>query len=380
MKPMLIPSSFRPFVVFLLGALAASSAPAEEMTPSSKQLDAWMTPLWKSDVVTDESLMFWTGDDGRTEAPLLFEPLEILSVRDASLKTAFEKDRDWSLDGRIVSLPEHSRIPRLTVAKLYPLHPDSSITTFARSGGGFIQYRTGAGFHQDQVSVTYRHSAGSWDGPRPHFDETILPNTLEKLRAGGPLKVVVYGDSISGGANSSGMAGIAPFQPAWAGLLALWLQQKYQAEVTLVNKSEGGKDSQWGNANAGTALLREKADLIIIAFGMNDRSKIAPAEFQTNIERIIDVGRRANPDVEFILVSSTLNNPAWNPPGHLDGYAEVLRSLAGPGLGFVDMLAIHRYLLVHKRYEDMTGNNVNHPNDFLHRIYAHSIATLLGGD
>jgi hypothetical protein len=45
-----------------------------------------------------------------------------------------------------------------------------------------------------------------------------------------------------------------------------------------------------------------------------------------------------------------------------------------------DMTQIHWDILATgKRYRDMTGNNINHPNDFIARIYAKVILkTLLG--
>lgn len=30
---------------------------------------------------------------------------------------------------------------------------------------------------------------------------------------------------------------------------------------------------------------------------------------------------------------------------------------------------LHDYILTKKRFIDMTGNNVNHPNDFMHRLH-----------
>jgi len=41
-----------------------------------------------------------------------------------------------------------------------------------------------------------------------------------------------------------------------------------------------------------------------------------------------------------------------------------------PGSALADVTAVHSRLLASKRYVDMTGNNVNHPNDFLTRVYA----------
>ena len=43
------------------------------------------------------------------------------------------------------------------------------------------------------------------------------------------------------------------------------------------------------------------------------------------------------------------------------------------GVAVVNMTGMHASLLEKKRYADMTGNNVNHPNDYLARVYAQTL-------
>lgn len=42
-------------------------------------------------------------------------------------------------------------------------------------------------------------------------------------------------------------------------------------------------------------------------------------------------------------------------------------------MAIADITSVHLQLLETKAYRDMTGNNINHPNDFLTRIYAQVI-------
>ena len=51
-------------------------------------------------------------------------------------------------------------------------------------------------------------------------------------------------------------------------------------------------------------------------------------------------------------------------------------------LAVADLTQMHAdLLLAGKRYRDMTGNNINHPNDYLIRVYAQVILkTLIGKD
>ena len=53
----------------------------------------------------------------------------------------------------------------------------------------------------------------------------------------------------------------------------------------------------------------------------------------------------------------------------------------GQGDILVNMTDVHDHLLTRKRFVDMTGNNINHPNDYLIRVYAQVILkTLIGKD
>ena len=42
--------------------------------------------------------------------------------------------------------------------------------------------------------------------------------------------------------------------------------------------------------------------------------------------------------------------------------------------------SMHQTLLKRKHFYDMTGNNINHPNDFLARIYAQTLLAVITGE
>ena len=58
-----------------------------------------------------------------------------------------------------------------------------------------------------------------------------------------------------------------------------------------------------------------------------------------------------------------------------DLYLPKLQQLAQEevGVALADVTTLHKEYLAVKNYRDMTGNNVNHPNDFLMRLYAQTI-------
>ena len=40
-------------------------------------------------------------------------------------------------------------------------------------------------------------------------------------------------------------------------------------------------------------------------------------------------------------------------------------------MGFVDVGALSRKIAIRKKFQDFSGNNINHPNDYMHAIYAY---------
>ncbi len=337
-----------------------------------------MTPFWSSTTMYNESLLMVSNAGGLPEAPLLFTPITILSVKDAHLGIEYTQGSDWIYDSATnsIKLPIGSRAISMTTADLYPA--TSGANTQPKVGGGYVLFYEGHYFHDRQIVVTYTHSANVWNGPIPVYDAAQLPNTINKLQNGSPLKIVLYGDSISVGANASGYTGAAPYMPSWGNLVVQKLQNEYSSAITFVNPSVGGKDSAWGAANVHSLVSSENPDLVIIAFGMNDGTEgVTPTAYKSNIQTIMNDVKATNPNAEFILVATTLANPETFFAGQQVNYKPQLQSLLGTGIVMADMTGTQQELLNHKNFRDMTGNNVNHPNDFLVRWYAQIVSALL---
>jgi hypothetical protein len=58
-------------------------------------------------------------------------------------------------------------------------------------------------------------------------------------------------------------------------------------------------------------------------------------------------------------------------------YRDVLKAFAAPGTAVADLTEVWARLLNSKADMDLTGNGLNHPNDFGHRLYAQAILKLL---
>jgi len=123
-----------------------------------------------------------------------------------------------------------------------------------------------------------------------------------------------------------------------------------------------------------------KPDLVILGFGMNDRHYVMQEKdaYHLAIEQIIDTTRTRSPDTEFLIVIPMLNNPK-QPGGNDAAWAihDESMKVHRPGVAIVDVMNAHRELLRHKDYLDISGNGVNHTNDFLARVHAQRICEVL---
>lgn len=344
-----------------------------------------MVCFWKSATIYNESVLMVSYNGKMPEAGLLFKPAEIISVKNSHLDIEYTEYEDWVFEDGKLKLTENSRALFLTCGQLYPALPREG-WTFPRIGGGYLLFQEGHHFHDLQLCVSYTHPGDLWKGPVPVFDQAKLPKTKAILQAKRKMKIVLNGDSISAGANASGLMLVPPFQPDWGHLFVRKLEEVYGSQIELINTSKGGETSEWGMQNVGALVSEYRPDLVILHFGTNDGTCRMPAEqYKKNIEGMIKNVRSVNPDAEFILISPLMpnqraalpNNPEVSFYGEQEKYLPVLRTLEEDGIAAVDMISIHKELLRHKKYYDMSGNHVNHPNDFLIRWYAQVLCTTL---
>jgi lysophospholipase L1-like esterase len=346
---------------------------------------AKLTPFWLSNTMQGESVLFIKDTPAdRPRAAILFPPTKILSVCSSSGQIRYAEGRDyvWKPGTTEIMLPAGSRIPFQSPQGLRRPLKSQPFALTHRDGKGEILFGGGHEYHDMQTVVTYEHAADAWRGPVPTFAGRDLPHTLAKLENKQPLAISLLGDSISTGCNASGWANaVPPFQPPYQNLLVMNLEAVYGGKVTLKNEAVGGTGTEWGVATIGKVAAVEP-DLVILAFGMNDcPGGVTPARYRANLKAMMDAVRQKKPTAEFILVATMLGNTDWtalyNHRELFVQYRDALASLCGRGIVLADMTSVWAELFKHKKNWDMTGNGVNHPNDFGHRIYAQVLSTLL---
>ncbi len=340
-----------------------------------------LQPIWDKDVMEGESLLFLKGNDNLIRAKLLFKGEKIMKMYSPSKGIVYEQGRDYEYDpgSGTVFLTENSRIPFKNQSDMY-LKPGSPGSIEAsRDGKNNLFFGEGHLFHDLQVEVDYVHKKNSWKGHKPAFRLAELPKTYSKLKSGQSMNMVIYGDSISTGANASAKVNVRPFMPSYPSLVAWSLEEIYDCKIAVTNLSKGGQVSRYGVENV-SKVIAANPDLVIVAWGMNDGShRVSPEEYGQSIKEQIDKIRQACPQCEFILVSTMCGNPEWtqSAPDLYPLYRDELEKLCGEGVVLADMTAIFSEILKHKSFWDITNNGVNHPNDFGHRLYAQTLLSLL---
>lgn len=354
---------------------------ADEPVPRWKYAPELLRPFWKGDTVEGESVLFLRDPaTGQARGSLLFPVRKILLVRSSAGDVTYEEGKDytWRPGSREISIPAGSRIPIRTPRELRRPAKSQKYELTHRDGEGEIFFGAALEYHSMQTTFHYVHEPDDWKSAVPKLAGKELPRAIGRLKDRQPLTIVLLGDSISSGCNASGWAGGPPYQPPYDELLRQHLEQSSGSKVELKNLSIGGTSTNLAPTLAGK-IVDAKPDLVILAFGMNDAAGRPAKEYQANIRAAIEEIREQRPECEFILIASMLGNRDWVRlnPDLFPQYREALSELTGPGVALADMTTIWTAFFEHKKDSDLTGNGVNHPNDFGHRVYAQVLATLL---
>jgi len=190
------------------------------------------------------------------------------------------------------------------------------------------------------------------------------------------VKMLVYGDSISTGAEAS--------EPKhmYYNRFANRISDLFKMNVTVQNLSVGGDSTKEGLKRLDN-IKELDSDIAIISFGMNDHNLtdegtryVEPNEYAKNIQKMID-----NIYGYIILVSPCIPNPLWKYSSNtMYRYRDILKGLATKnGITFVDVYeAFNDALISGKNCESLLTNNINHPNDYGHYIYYSVLEEIIG--
>lgn len=332
-----------------------------------------VSPLWESaPEVTEEPVVFICRNEGeQPRGTLLFEPLRLLRAYSSDHRCEYPVS-DFTIHGREIIYTGSASLPMLSESELILDEKTPNSFEHYTDGKRYLLYLPNGGLSDYQICFDYE-TDDDWDGPVPGFKPESLPRFQQKTAQGDSICVVFLGDSISAGGDASGHVKKTPYTPPYTEQFAERIRVATGHEVFTHNLSKGGQSSPWAVAQAEAAAAL-KPDLLVIAFGMNDASwsGIPVEDYAENIRSAMDTVRKSNPETEFILVSPMTPNPSWSRfrPDLRAAYHEALLGMEDTGVVVCDVRSPWLYLSGRKDFLSLSGNGLNHPNDYGHRLYA----------
>jgi lysophospholipase L1-like esterase len=213
-----------------------------------------------------------------------------------------------------------------------------------------------------------------------------IPKTLAKLKAGGPVKIVCWGDSVTAGGNAS-----KP-ELRYPDVFAAGLRERFpQAKIEMQNISAGGshsrqwlypdkfryRDKPWQETGVTWRRIADaKPDLVTLEF-VNDAGLPPPMVeevYNDILKRVQDLG------AELILI--TPHFTMWRMMGFKGmreaerrPYVLALREFANKhNIALADAAARWEHLWKEGLpYLTLLHNTINHPDDRGHRLFAEEL-------
>lgn len=347
-----------------------------------------VAPYFKGNVIYNETVML-IEENGVVSGKLQYAPVRVLSVRDYTWENEYSAS-EYTVSGNTLTMNEGGTLPYLTAENLQgknipePYRQVSSITNVETDWVlmGSSIYTEGSLIYGHQVSVSYVYD------PRDlktedfaSYETSGFPLLKEKLKNGEDVKIVVTGDSVGEGCSSSGRFNHAPYMDDFATLVQKGLEAEYESAVTLDNQAVGGKTSEWGSApEQVNAIIEAAPDLVMIHFGINDLgSGFSQNGFLGNIQALILEVQSSLPDCEFMIIEAFGANPLNYDYSMFERYWSKMEGLAETtdNVYTLDMFSLSKTLLETKKYMDVTGNGINHLNDYSSRLYTMNILSAL---
>lgn len=239
----------------------------------------------------------------------------------------------------------------------------------------------GAGRHDNGC---FFRCEGAFTPPKPAVPaEVACPKTLAKLRAGGRVRILAWGDSVT-------EASYLPDDERWQSQLAERLRAMYpKARIEMVSQGWGGRritnflETPEGHEHGYTnTVLNSGADLVISEF-VND-SWFTAADVSNHYGRVLADFRSRG--IEWICLTPHYMMPQWNglkgcaeSDNDPRSYVKALREFAAAnGVGLADAAARWGHLWREGvPYVTRFVNGVNHPDREGMSYFADAVCELL---
>jgi len=347
-------------------------------------------PIWQSNVIYNEQLMI-VEKDGVIQGKLLYKPSRVIAVKDATLKTEYQEGKDYVINGDVITLPEGSTIPvfkdEWSEGKNVPAaYPEGDAATGYQMIGSVI-YTESSLIWGNYIHVTYAYDPAEFDRTTVKSFDDELYGLSQKIKAKENIRMTVFGDSISEGCSASKTWNHDPQCPPYATLVKEGIEEFGNISVEFTNLSVGGKDSSWAAEDVQISALSASApDLLVLAFGTNDTySAVESGKYRKNLIKVISAAKAVNSECQIIVIAPFPSNAKTKTDEAHENMVSELKKLVTEDaknekwtdICLVDMYHAVKPMLAKKNYYEIAANNINHPNDFIHRYYAMNVLSAI---
>lgn len=269
----------------------------------------------------------------------------------------FKEGKDYIIDYKngTIKRTKNSKIPDYSKHSLYGIKNFDHTKVKNNSNHPFF------------VWIDYT-TENNTDISKPIIYPQNIKSFFDKLNSFKPVKIIVYGDSISTGEEAT-----AP-RFTFFDIFKKQLQKQFpKAKINLENGATGGDTTVEGLSRLKQKVLTRKPDIVLVGFGMNDHNinSVSPDNFYKNLKSIVEQ-IKTNTNAAVILYSTFPPNPEWFGSSHtMENYAKITKKIAAETQSsYADVFSIWKKVLEQKNSSSLLANNINHPNNFGHWIYS----------
>ncbi|WP_406695937.1 GDSL-type esterase/lipase family protein [Singulisphaera sp. Ch08] len=157
-----------------------------------------------------------------------------------------------------------------------------------------------------------------WEEPKT----PVLPTTRAALQGGKPVRVVCFGDSVTGVYYHTGS------RRAYTDMLGVALRRTYPtAEVAMTNAGISGHTTRDALARIDRDVLSHKPTLVTVMFGLNDVARLPIEEYRKNLGEIIARCQAAGAEVLLCTPNNVITTKD-RPIGRLLTYCQAAREVS----------------------------------------------------
>jgi len=261
-----------------------------------------------------------------------------------------------TIDYKFVAIPRHVLQHNLTAALIMKVSPIWFL----------------AGFVLCAVVL----SLGLARTAEPSLSPTSALRVTARLAGGTPVKIVCFGDSITGVYYHTGS------RRSWCELLGTALGRVYpRSRIQMINAGVSGNTTEAALKRMEVDVLVHRPDLVVVMFGMNDVRSLAPSAFAANLETIVRTIRDRGSEVVLMTPNAVGDDDPERPPAKVAMYAQSVREVAlREKIRLVDAYAVFSEIRSRgSAASQRVMSDTIHPNFLGHLLFAEHVAREISG-